>query len=29
MIPVEIALDQPGDLALVPGMNITVKIYKG
>jgi multidrug resistance efflux pump len=29
VIPVEITLDQPGDLALVPGMNVTVKIQKG
>ena len=29
VIPVEIGLDDPGDLALVPGMNVTVKIHKG
>jgi multidrug resistance efflux pump len=29
VIPVEITIDQPGDLALVPGMNVTVKIHKG
>jgi len=29
VIPVEIAIDQPPDLALVPGMNVTVKIHKG
>ena len=29
VIPVEIALDNPGDVALVPGMNVTAKIHKG
>jgi hypothetical protein len=29
VIPVEISLDNPGHLALVPGMNVTVKIHKG
>lgn len=29
VIPVEITIDQPGDLALVPSMNVTVKIHKG
>jgi multidrug resistance efflux pump len=28
VIPVEITIDQPGDLALVPGMNVTVKIHR-
>jgi multidrug resistance efflux pump len=29
VIPVEISIDDPGDLALVPGMNATVKIRRG
>jgi len=29
VIPVEIGIDNPGDLAIVPGMNVTVKIHKG
>jgi multidrug resistance efflux pump len=29
VIPVEIAIDDPGDIALVPGMNVTVKIRRG
>ncbi|TWF80504.1 HlyD family secretion protein [Pseudonocardia hierapolitana] len=29
VIPVEIALDDPRGLALVPGMSVTVKIHKG
>ncbi len=29
VIPVEIEIADPGNLALVPGMNVTVKIHKG
>ena len=29
VIPVKISIDDPGSLALVPGMNVTAKIHKG
>jgi multidrug resistance efflux pump len=29
VIPVEIVLDDPGQVALVPGMNVTAKIHRG
>jgi hypothetical protein len=29
VIPVKIGIDDPGNLELVPGMNVTVHIHKG